>query len=247
MTRDPSDKRGARLEEISTEWTIVRDPGRFVRRYAPAVQRYFTALVKNAHDAEEVAQDFFLRVAQVGFLHVGEQGGRFRDYLKAAVRNAALNFLRRRRGPGFVGREALQATPDPRQTAPDRQWLTEWRRCLLDRACQALARRQRRSPGNLFHTALGLIVDDPLADSQTLAARAGALLGHPLSTGAFRMQVSRARRALALLLAKEVAHTMHRPTPTQVREELIELALWEYVRDYLPDDWATNARWLSAE
>src|SRR6202007_2755458 len=85
----------SRLDDISTEWEVVRDPPRFVLRYAPAIQRYFRGLIKNRHDAEKVSQDFFLRVSQQCFVHTRKEGGRFRDYLKAAVRHAALSFLKR--------------------------------------------------------------------------------------------------------------------------------------------------------
>src|SRR5439155_8578948 len=103
----------------------------------------------------------------------------------------------------------------------------------LDRACRSLEKHQRRSPGNLFHTVLNMLVDNPLDDTKTLAVRTSALIGRPLQPAAFRKQVSRARRMLARLLVQEVAQTLDEPTPEHIKEELIELALWEYVRGYL--------------
>src|SRR5262245_4343755 len=109
-----------RLEDISTEWAIVRDPARFVLRYASAIRRYLGALVANPHDAEGLAQDFFLRVTQHGFVHTRQTGGRFRDYLKAALRHAALNYLRGARRPRPVGLDALRgAVPDKDQLPAD--------------------------------------------------------------------------------------------------------------------------------
>ena len=67
-----------------------------------------------------------------------------------------------------------------------------------------------------------------------LAARTSTLTGRPLRADAFRKQVSRARFMLAKLLVREVIQTLDRPTPEQVKEELVELSLWEYVRDFLP-------------
>jgi hypothetical protein len=221
----------SRLDDISTEWEVVRDPPRFVLRYAPAIQRYVGALVKNPHDAEEVAQDFFLRISKHRFVHTRQEGGRFRDYLKAAVRNAALNFLQRRRAskpidPGF----------SKIQVAADQAWLVEWRQCLLDRACRTLEKHQHQSPGNLFHTVLNMVVNNPLDDTQVLATRTSALIGRPLRSDAFRKQLSRARFMLAKLIVKEVAQTLDKPTPEQIKEELIELALWEYVRHFLASE-----------
>jgi hypothetical protein len=223
-----------RLEDISTEWVIVRDPAQFVLRYAPAIQRYFGALIKNRHDAEEAAQDFLLRVTQHGFVRTRDDRGRFRDYLKAAVRNAALNYLRRNRAPKSVEFSALQtAIPERTQLAADQAWVAEWRQCLLDRACRALEQYQGQSPGNLFHTVLNMVVEHPLDRTEVLAARTSALVGRPLQATAFRKQVSRARRRLANFLVKAVAQTLDNPTPEQIKEELIELALWAHIRHFL--------------
>ncbi len=221
----------ARLDEISTEWEIVRDPARFVRRYAVAIQRYVAALIKNPHDAEEVSQEFFLRVSKHRFVHTRQEGGRFRDYLKATVRNAALNFLRRHRDWKAID-PGIHGIPD----RSDQTWLVEWRQCLLGRACRALEKHQRKSPGNLFHTVLNMVVNNPLDDTQILAARTSALIGRPIRAEAFRKQLSRARFMLAKLLVREVAQTLDHPTPEKIKEELIELALWEYVRHFIASE-----------
>jgi hypothetical protein len=216
---------------------IVRDPAKFVLRYASAIQSYFGALIKNRHDAEEAAQDFFLRVSQYGLVRTRDGRGRFRDYLKVAVRNAALNYLRRNRSTRSVAFGALHdAASQGAGVAADRTWDAEWRRCLFDRARRSLEKLQQRSPGNLFHTVLNMVVENPLERSEDLAARTSALIGRPLQAAAFRKQVSRARRMLAKLLVKAVAQTLDNPTPEQIEEELIDLALWAYIRDYLSRD-----------
>ena len=229
----PAQATKLRLEEISTEWQVIRDPARFVRRYLPAIQRYVAALIRNRHDVEDLVQNFFLRVTQHGFVRPS-RGGRFRDYLKAAVRNAALNHLRRNRAPKAVDFDILQDyVVDKTQAAADQVWANEWRKCLLERACRALEEHQSQSPGNLFYTVLHVLVDNPLDDSKTLAARTSALIGRPLRAEAFRKQVSRARHLLEKLIVKEVAQTLDDPTPEQIKEELIDLALWEYIHDHL--------------
>jgi Sigma-70 region 2 len=239
MAADHDGATKPRLDDISTEWEIVRDPPRFVLRYSPAIHRYLGALVKNRHDAEEVAQCFFLRVSQHCFVRTRNEGGRFRDYLKVALRNAALNFLHRQRAPKPVDPGILQAAiVDKIQVAADQAWVVDWRRCLLDHACRALEKHQARSPGNLFHTVLCMIVENPLDDTRTLVARTSAIIGRPIRAEAFRKQVSRARFMLAKLIVTEVAQTLDHPTPEQIKEELIELALWEYVRDFV----TTNRR-----
>jgi hypothetical protein len=222
-----------RLDEISTEWNVIFDPPRFVQRYASAIQRYVAVLVRNCHDAEEVVQDFFLHIAQRGLLRPS-QGGRFRDYLKAAVRNAARDYLRRNRASKPATLDVLGGRiVDKTQAMSDQLWIREWRKCLLDRACRALEEHQSQSKGNLFHIVLTMIVDHPRDDSKALAARTSALIGRPLREEAFRKQVSRARRRLARLLVNEVVRTLDHSTPDQIKEELIVLGFWQYICDYV--------------
>src|SRR6516162_8055018 len=90
---------GEELGRISTEWSLTFDSINFVQRYAHAIQKYLFALLKKKEDAEEVAQDFFLQVTQHGFPRARKERGRFRDYLKVTVRNAALNYLTRKKAP----------------------------------------------------------------------------------------------------------------------------------------------------
>jgi hypothetical protein len=128
-------------------------------------------------------------------------------------------------------REAWTAQDDA-----DHAWLAQWRRCLLDHAYHALKKHQHQSPGNLFHTVLTLVVDYHWEDTKTLAARTSAIIGRPISAEAFRKQVSRARFMFAKLLVQEVVRTLDNPTPDRLKEELRELALWDYVREFLPSD-----------
>src|SRR5438552_5336388 len=218
----------ARLDEIGTEWAIIIDPARFVQRYAPAVESYLRALIKNPHDAEDAAQDFFMRVAKNGFVRARQERGRFRDYLRTAVRNSAISFLKRQQKSKQARFEAVQhVTSDKSIQAADEAWEAEWRRCLLDRAREALARHQRRSPGNLFHTVMELLLEHPNDDAVAPADRTSKRIGRTLRPDAFRKQVSRASKALAKYLVKEVTHTMDRPTAEHVKDELMALSLWE--------------------
>ena len=223
------------LDQISTHWSLISDPAQFVLRYAPAIRKYLEALIKDPHDAEEVAQDFLLGGLQRGFLRTDDLRGRFRDYLKAGVRNAALMHFRRRKAARHGG-------PDPAHL-PDRgagraraeaEWVAGWRQCVLDRAWQALEHHQDRAPGNLCYTVLRLAADHPDEDSPALAARAGAQAGRPLRADAFRKQLSRARRLFAELLVQEVVQTLAEPTPEAVEEELAAVGLMPYVRAFLP-------------
>src|SRR5947209_2066938 len=95
----PDPKTPSVLEQISTRWPLISDPGQFVLRYAPAIRRYLGAMLRASDVVEEVIQDFFLRVLQHRFTPEQVSRGRFRDYLKATVRNAALTHWRRKPPP----------------------------------------------------------------------------------------------------------------------------------------------------
>jgi RNA polymerase sigma-70 factor (ECF subfamily) len=223
------------LEEISTRWPLISDPLQFALRYAPAMRRYLAALVKNAHDAEDVAQTFLLRIVNQPFTADRVRGGRFRDYLKAALRNEALTWFRRN------CRHASQENDLDRHPAPaaegtaDLAWVSEWRNCLLRRAWERLEQHEREAPDGLAYTVLRLTVDHPDEDSPTLAARVSAQIGRPLRPEAFRKQLSRARHRFAQLLIDVVRQTLEGSRPGDVAEELADLGLMEYVRDYLPE------------
>jgi RNA polymerase sigma-70 factor (ECF subfamily) len=223
------------LNEITTEWNAIRDPAQFVEKYGPAIRAYLMVLLKNRHDVDDVTQDFFVRILRHGFVRAQQERGRFRDYLKVAVRNAAIDYVRRKQAGNraLVHLTQVSAAKELHQQA-DREWVAHWRQILLDRACKALEQHQRRSGSNLFAIVLKMMVDYPLETAATLAERTSAIIGRRLRPEAFRKQVSRARRVLARLLVDEVAHTLDQPTPERIKEELIELSLWEYVQDFLP-------------
>src|SRR5262249_14359043 len=221
------------LDLITTHWSTLGDSNRFLLRYAEAVRRYLLALLGNAEDADDVAHDFFVRVVERGFERADPDRGRFRDYLKVAVRNAALSHLRRKQRQPRVLDAQVCAVPDP-EAAANGEWLREWPACVLERAWRALERHQRGSPDNLCHTVLRAHVEYPDDDSRALAGRVAAAAGRPLSPDAYRKQLSRARRLFAELVVNEVAQTLDCPTREEILEELAEIGLRDHVVPYLP-------------
>ncbi|MBI1914311.1 MAG: sigma-70 family RNA polymerase sigma factor [Planctomycetes bacterium] len=227
-----------RLDQISTIWPAISDPVKFVLRYATAVRKYLDALLKDPHDAEDVAQEFLLHVFERGFVNAVPERGRFRDYLKRAVRNTAISYWRRKHSRSHeVLPDVLPADVDDPHQAAEAAWLAEWRRCVLNKAWLSLEAYQIRSPGNLFHTVLRLSVDHPDESSDALAARASRCIGRPLRADAFRKQLSRARRHFAGLLLHQVLQELESPTPEEVRAEFDEFGLMPYVADFLPPEW----------
>jgi RNA polymerase sigma-70 factor (ECF subfamily) len=227
------------LEHISTHWHVVGDPLQFVMRYASAVRRYVGALVKNPHDSEDIVQDLLLQTLHRPFTPAQVQRGRFRDYLKAVLRNSVITHFRR-----DARRPMTDSAPDIAEDSDDgadRAWVTEWRACLLRRAWQALELHEIAAPEGIAYTVLRLTADFPEESSPELARRAATRSGRDVSVDTFRKQLSRARRHFAQMLLDEVRETLENGGADEVVEELCDLGLLEFVRDFLPEHFKTVA------
>ena len=228
---------GSRLDQISTRQAAVRDPEQFLLRYGPAIRAYLMALLGSADTADEVVQEVMLAVIRGTGPAAWPGRGRFRDYLKTVIRNAAFGFLRKQKSRSTHPLPEEVSDQGASTTAADRVWDAEWHRCVMSRVWRELETHQRRTPGNLFHTVLRVFSDSPDANSTQLAATASQKCGRTITAEAYRKQLSRARPFMAELIAVEVADTLAAPTASDVEAELIAVGLWPLVRDYLPTDW----------
>lgn len=219
-----------RIDDIKTDWSRLGDPALFVIRYSRAIRSYLSAMLRHADDVDEVSQQFMLGLVKRGFRSARFSNGRLRDYLKASLRNAVRTFYRRR----VAQRTLLDQVPRPAETGETNSWLDEWRRCVLDRVWDALAAHQQRTPGNLAFTILMLQMDFPDESSEDLLERLAKRTGKSLRPDAYRKQLSRARRLFAMMLVDEVSATVHPRTEENIIEELADLGLLKYVREFLP-------------
>ena len=225
---------GLDLAEISTRWTSIQDPHRFVLRYSPAIVAYLNALLRHPDDAHDVAQEFFIKFVERGLPRAEQSRGRFRDYLKVAVRNAALSHLRKKR-PQQSDPELLAAVAAGHETTADREMCRAWKACALDKMWRALERHQRDNPGNFAYDVLKVSLEHAQEDSEQQAERVSRSVGQPLSAVAFRKQRSRARQLAAEILLDEVRSTLEDPSPANLEDELADLDLLELLRGYLAD------------
>lgn len=219
------------LDEISTCWSSISNPVQFVLRYSRAIQKYVQAIVKNPQDAEDVTQEFLTKVFEKSFCPQNVSAGRFRNYLRGAVRFVALNHWRQRR-PEQLSDEVAHSLLQPEESS-ETVWITEWRTCLLDRVWQELElhENQKQADGNLYYSALRQYTENPQASSEDQAAALSVKLGRPLRADAYRQQVSRARKKFAQMVVQEVRRTLQHPTDETLQQELMDLELWDYVKD----------------
>lgn len=223
------------LEHISTHWPEISDQLQFALRYARAVHAYLRALIKNPHDAEDVAQAFLLHALHQPFKPERVISGRFRDYLKGALRLTAITHFRKtRRLPPVVDPDVF---PAENFAEAEVEWNTEWRNSLLQRTWEGLEKLERESPDGLAYTVLRLATDYPDETSTQLAQRVSDSTGRAMQPDAFRKQLSRARRHFAGILLKTLRQTLSNPSADEVLEELQVTGLMPYVRDYLTDEY----------
>jgi RNA polymerase sigma factor (sigma-70 family) len=206
-----------------------------VMRYGKAIRSYVGSIITNDADADEVAHNIVVKMLQGDFTGWTQERGRFRDYLKVAVRNAALSALRQRsnaRGQVAIEQHDIELADKSGEDC----WTAAWRKSIIDGAFQELADYQRKHAlsGNHFATIIRMLIDHPEEDSEQLAARLAEKTGQTIRADAFRKQVSRARRKFAELLVQEIERSLlNEATPERIEEELIELRLMPFVRNFL--------------
>ena len=202
-----------------------------VRRYIGAVSRFLIAVSGDRDAADDLSQEFALRVLRGDLRNADPRRGRFRDYLRAMLRRLAIDYRR-----GRVGRYRPLTADFPGSDSGtedlDRCFLENWRRELLDRAWESLELLQRET-GRPYHAALRLKAARPGLRSPRLAGELGAELGRAVTAGGYRQTLHLARREFARLLLAEVRESLGYPPADQVEQELIDLGLIAYCRPEL--------------
>jgi len=237
MSRDDVNER---LSRITTDWGVLRDAHGgadaarraqevLVLRYGPAVRRYLKRVAGDADAADELFQEFGIAIIE-GKLKSADPGrGRFRDYVKAVLRNLVAKYhTKRKKGPQPIGPDSpiLDALAAPESN--DGELDVAWRDNLMARAWAALADANR-----MAFDVLKFRAEHPELPSQDLAAQLTAKLGKVLTPEGVRQTIHRARKQFALLLTEEIGQSLTAPTADTVAAELAELGLLEYCRPAL--------------
>jgi RNA polymerase sigma-70 factor (ECF subfamily) len=198
-----------------------------VHRYGGAIYRYLSRAVSDSAAAEDLTQEFVLKLIRGDFRHADPEHGRFRNYVKTALFHLVSSFRRAHRRPQTaLERVAEPEAPDTEKDASE--FNEDWRNELLSRAWDALAEDQPRS-----YAGLRLRAENPTMASPELACELSRQLGEQISADATRQLLHRARTRFAELLIDEVAHSLDAATPDTIAEELSELQLLDYCRTAL--------------
>lgn len=227
-----------RLEQISTHWSQVQQAHQgtggearqarhtLVLRYLPAVKEYVQAMIGNEQDANDVSQELALKLLKGSFAGVQPERGRFRSYLKGAIRNTVRDWWdkKKRTAAAKAKMELLS-----KEEQADDPWTSLWQRTLLDQVWFALQAYEQNHAGSVAYTLLQLHLKHQEDDSPALARRLSAKTGRSYNAPAVRQQLHRAREKFAQLLIEEVARSLDQPTPEAIDAELAELGLGAYL------------------
>ncbi|MEN6407445.1 MAG: sigma-70 family RNA polymerase sigma factor [Thermoguttaceae bacterium] len=214
----------------ATRWTLVLDAAgghptpkastalaELCRMYWVPLYAYVRRHGREVHEAEDLTQEFFLRVVSPNFLaDVDRRRGRFRAFLLASFKHFLANAADRdkavKRGGGkpILSLDAGQAETryrrEPFHTlTPEKLFERHWALTVLD---QVLARLQAES----YVLNGGPAVFDRLKQYLTTGrqssgyAEAAAELG--MTEGAVKVAVHRLRRRYRQLLREEIAQTV---------------------------------------
>ncbi len=239
-----------RIDAISTRWSLLRlahgthpDTTKarqmLVLRYSSAVRRYVGAIVRQGDDADELAQEVVLRLMRGDFAGADPTKGRFRDFLKIAVRNMIHNHWAK---SNRRQTETLAAEPLSTDTERDQAWLGVWQKSVLDHALESCRAEESTSGA---YTLLKLRIEFPEATSDVLAEKLSAKLKVAIKPDACRQMLRRARFKLAEALVDEIKNGLDDESPARVLDELAALGLLEQVKDFLPEDYAQSGKLVS--
>jgi RNA polymerase sigma-70 factor (ECF subfamily) len=201
-----------------------------LQRYGGAVRRYLLAILRDHHAADDLTQEFGLRLVRGDFRHVDPQRGHFRHYVKTVLRHLVSDYQKKAQTlarPLAANSPALANLVCPTDEA-DPRFLESWREELLARTWEALAAAQPS-----YYTVLRFRAAHPKLASEQTAEQLARQLGKSLSAAGLRQMLHRARALFADLLIEEVAQSFERPTAEQLEEELRELGLLAYCQPAL--------------
>ena len=242
MKQDHSDQR---LSVISTPWSLVgqahhgpAEEGQaarrqLVERYGGAIRRYLRRLLLDADAADDVFQEFALRLVRGGLRRADPRRGRFRDFVKGTLFHLVADYRKRRRQwPEPLPADVAVLAANPCGPESDRLFVESWRDELLARAWAALAGIESAT-GQPFYHVLRFRADHPAMRSPQLAEQLTARMARPFTAAGVRQTLHRAREKFAALLLDEVTHSLADPTAEQLEQELVELGLLDYCRPAL--------------
>ncbi len=226
------------LGQVPTDWALLLQahgvvPDKAHAAWAQVVQRYqqpvrgsLRRLVRNEQVADELNQEFWVRLLRGDFAHATPTRGRFRNLVKTVLIHLVADYYRRAKRELRSG-TAVAADGITVLARIANRHADDWRVELIERAQAALAVDAERSK-QVCPAVLDVEVEHPALASAEKAVILTTRAGRPVSPDNYRQLLHRTRSRFAELLVAEVRDSLADPTPEAVREELAELNLLRY-------------------
>jgi RNA polymerase sigma-70 factor (ECF subfamily) len=208
----------------------------FVERYQTAIRRYLLGITRDDTTAEELFQDFMVRVFEGRLGGFDAQQGKFRHYLKRSLSNLALDYWRRRKDLPLPEEGWQPADPRPSEIAElDAEFDRNLGAEIVRRALDQMGREEgRQVPRRFLATVLRCHLDHPDLGSEALAGQLAAAVGKPVDGGWVRKRLHYARQQLADLIVDAVWQLLPPPATLEaLQEELADLGLLPYCKERL--------------
>lgn len=238
------------LGNMQTQWSLIRQAHQelilgasatdarnaLVMRYASAVRRFVQLVVRDPQLADELSQDAMVRLLKGDFAGADPNRGRFRDLLKTAIRNMARNHWakEKRRSPVDFDLSLLDGDDEEVAANLDDEWTKQWRDSVMGIVWDQLKHWEQSQSTSFPYTVLRLRSEFPDDSSQELAVRLSNKTGRAVKADATRQLLRRGRVRFVEFLIAELANGLPEATPENLMEELIDLGLYESVKDVLP-------------
>jgi len=130
---------GQRLSLIPTQWSLVylahngtaesasKARRQLLERYGCAISRYLHKLLPDPHAADEVFQQFALRLVQGKLSGANPQHGRFRNFVKGTLFHIVADYHKRQlQWPRCLPSDDGELAAPPTETESDRQFVESW-------------------------------------------------------------------------------------------------------------------------
>ena len=234
-----------RLSLIPTLWSLVylahhgptgaQQSARrqLLDRCGDAVRRYLRKLLRDSDAADEVFQEFALRLLNGALRGANPERGRFCNFVKGVLFHLIADYHKQQqRWPGPLPGDGPELAANPQDADPDPSFVESWRDHLLARAWAALAEIEAGT-AQPYYAVLRFRADHPEMRAPQQAEELTAQLGRTFTAAGVRQILHRARQKFAALLLDEVAHSVERSTTEQLAEELADLGLLDYCRPAL--------------
>lgn len=235
-----------RLDGISTMWSIVctahddadgsgarEARAVLVQRYGGAARRYLLAACRDRETAEELFQEFSIRVLEGRLSGADREKGKFRSFVKGVLFNLIREHARQAgRGHSSLSDSVIRSLAVDRLEDDDETLRESWRQELFHQSWLHLESVEART-GQPYCFVLRHRAENPGVPATEIARAWQQRSSEERTPESIRQLLHRAREKFSDHLLSLITEMLPAPKLDLLEEELIELGLLEQCRPAL--------------